>query len=77
MRVSWPSWSTVKPWTASVPAMRQSCCSTGHPSTLSPAARWAIPAASESADADFEVQDTIKLAGVFHGHVGVLAKRQR
>jgi alanyl-tRNA synthetase len=27
-----------------------------------------------SADADFEVQDTIKLAGVFHGHVGVLAK---
>ena len=27
-----------------------------------------------SADAEFEVQDTIKLAGVFHGHVGVLAK---
>jgi alanyl-tRNA synthetase len=27
-----------------------------------------------SADADFEVQDTIKLVGVFHGHVGVLAE---
>ena len=26
----------------------------------------------ENADATFEVQDTIKLAGVFHGHLGVL-----
>ncbi len=27
-----------------------------------------------SADAEFEVQDTIKLAGVFHGHIGTLQR---